>query len=336
MMKDFQQPEFEPIVQEESKNYGRFVLEPLERGFGITLGNALRRVLLSSIPGAAVIGVTIQGARHEYAVLSGVKEDPTMIVLNLKGLVVKINSSEERATRTLMLDVVGSDKAETVVTAADIVCPGDVEVVNKDLVIAHVAPQGNLKMTISVAKGRGYSSVEDNKRDFDFLTSIAEGDSFPIPVDSSFSPIAKVNYSVAPARIQRQTDFDKLVLEVWTNGAVDAKAAVSEAASILVQYFALFMKMDEHVAEQVAQGSTIFTAKAPVKAGESNEKPIEALELSVRSYNCLKRANIETIGDLIAKTEDEMMKVRNLGKKSLKEVKQKLSNLNLSFRNEKN
>ena len=334
-MKDFQQPEFEPIVEEESKNYGRFVLEPLERGFGITLGNALRRVLLSSIPGAAVIGVTIQGARHEYAVLSGVKEDPTMIVLNLKGLVVKINSSEERASRTLMLDVVGSDKGETTVTAADIVCPGDVEIVNKDLVIAHVAPQGNLKMDITVAKGRGYSSVEDNKRDFDY-SGVSGGDTFPIPVDSSFSPIVKVNYSVAPARIQRQTDFDKLVLEVWTNGAVDAKAAVSEAASILVQYFSLFMKMDEHVVEQVAKGNTIFSDKVAPKAGESNEKPIEALELSVRSYNCLKRANIHTIGDLIAKSEDEMMKVRNLGKKSLKEVKQKLSNLNLSFRNEKN
>lgn len=334
-MKEFQQPEFDPVVEEESKNYGRFVLEPLERGFGITLGNALRRVLLSSIPGAAVNGVTIKGARQEYSVLPGVLEDPTMIILNLKGLVVSILSAEDTAAYTLTLDVTNTGETEREVTAADIVCPGEVTIINTDLVIAHVAPGGNLQMAITVANGRGYASAEENKRNYDFLSATSSGDSFPIPVDSSFSPIVKVNYSVTPARVQRQTDFDKLVLEVWTNGAIDPKRAVAMAAEVLVQYFNLFVNMDDHISE-LSGDRNIFTSKTASQRSEAADKPIEALELSVRSYNCLKRAGISTIGDLTDKTEEEMMKVRNLGKKSLKEVKAKLVSLNLNFRNEKN
>ena len=336
-MKEFQQPEFEPVAEEESSHYGRFVLEPLERGFGITLGNALRRVLLSSIPGAAVDGVTIQGARHEYSVLKGVREDPTAIVLNLKALVVRIEAEEESATRTLTLDIVGNSDKETEVKASDISCPSDVKILNPELVLAHVAPQGNLRMAITVTKGRGYVSAEENKMEHEYLSTVTDGDSFPIAIDSSFSPIVKVNYSVTPTRVQRKTDYDKLVLEVWTNGAVGPKQAVSEAASILVEYFQLFVRMDEHVASEQASGSSHFKGSSgSAKGNELRDKPIETLELTVRSYNCLKRAGIQTVGELIDKTETEMMKIKNLGKKCLKEIMEKLKSLNLSFRSEKN
>lgn len=359
MKEDFQMPEFrlpqpedqEVVSEEENRNYGRFVLEPLERGFGITLGNALRRVLLSSITGSAVVGVTIAGARHEYEVLKGVTEDPTMIVLNLKGLVVRLDESEEElndkpVARVIKLDVVNDGDIERKVTARDFEgfttledgaffnhrC--GVEIINPDCEIATVAPGGKLKMSVFLGTGRGYSSAEENKARFnDQLGSVESGDSFPIPMDSSFSPIRKVNYSVIPTRVKRETDFDKLTLDVWTDGSVEAKSAVIEAAEILCQYFQLFVKMSDHLAPD--QAKSIFAQSDEDDKSESDDKPIESLELSVRSYNCLKRAGISTIGELTGKTEEEMMKVRNLGKKSLKEVKDKLTSMGLSFKNEK-
>lgn len=336
-MREFLKPEFEVNTVDHNKNYGRFVLDDLERGFGITLGNALRRVLLSSIPGSAVNGVTIQGARHEYSTLEGVLEDPTAIILNLKGLIVKIDSVDPKATRTLQLEVVGTgsgdDPKETAVTAKDIHCPGDVHILNPDLVIAHVAPQGVLKMAITVANGRGYSSSEENKAEYDYLSATASGDSFPIPTDSSFSPILKVNYTVEPCRVGHKSDYDRLVLEVWTNGAIDPAEAVSLAAKILIAHFQLFADVANATTDADA-GKSIFAEKKNEKKGQAEDKPIEDLELSVRSYNCLKRAGISTIGELTNKSEEEMMKVRNLGKKSLKEVKDKLLSLGLNFRNE--
>lgn len=335
-MREFLEPDIKVNAVDEKKNYGRFVIDDLERGFGITLGNALRRVLLTSIPGSAVNGVTIATARHEYSTLEGVVEDPIMIILNLSSLVVKIDSDDEKATRTLQLEVVGTDPKETVVTAKDIICPGDVHILNPELVIAHVAPQGSLKMSITVANGRGFSSAEDNKKQYDYLNVNSSGDSFPIPTDSSFSPITKVNYSVEPCRVGHKSDYDRLVLEVWTNGAILPQDAVSLAAKILIAHFQLFADIPTSTINQDAESTVIFAKKESEKKNESEDKPIEELELSVRSYNCLKRASISTIGELTSKTEDEMMKVRNLGKKSLKEVKDKLLSLGLNFKNENN
>lgn len=333
-MREFLKPEFKVNTVDLKKNYGRFVLDDLERGFGITLGNALRRVLLSSIPGSAVNGVTIAGARHEYSALEGIVEDPTMIILNLKALVVKIDSEDPNATRTLQLEVVGAGPKETVVTAKDIVCPGDVHIINPDLVIAHVAPSGALKMSIAVANGRGYQSADKNKKEYDYLNATTSGDSFPIPTDSSFSPIVKVNYSVEPCRVGHESDYDRLILEVWTNGAVAPQDAVSLAAQILIAHFQLFADIPTSTSD--VKAATVFAAKKDEKKGESEDKPIEELELSVRSYNCLRRAGISTVGELTSKSEEEMMKVRNLGKKSLKEVKDKLTSLGLHFRNDNN
>lgn len=357
MKEDFQLPEFklsglgEVKAENGTDTYGRFVLEPLERGFGITLGNALRRVLLSSISGSAVIGVSIKGARHEYASINGVIEDPTMIILNLKGLIVKIKNQEDEDTSlsiggetsaqtyALKIDVVNNsdsfDPHEIVVKAKDIfgnaIDNHSVEIINKDLEIAHVAPGGHLQMEIVVATGRGYASAEENKAKYDFLSAKSEGDTFPIPTDSSFSPIVKVNYAITPARVGRETDFDKLTMDVYTNGAIEPMKAVSQAADILRQYFELFVRMDKHTAES---SMSIFADNNDLKKSDTDEKTIESLELSVRSYNCLKRAGISTIGELTGKTEEDMMKIKNLGKKSLKEVKEKLISLGLSFKKE--
>lgn len=331
-MREFIKPDFKVNAVDLKKDYGRFELENLERGFGVTLGNALRRVLLASIPGSAVYGVTIQGVRHEYSALEGIVEDPTMIILNLKGLVVQIDSNAEDETATLQLDVVGTGSSETVVTAKDIVCPGGVHILNTDLPIAHIAPGGALKMSIAVRNGRGYVSGEENKDRYESLSASVSGDTFPIPVDSSFSPILKVNYSVSPCRVGRESDYDRLVLEVWTNGAINPQDAVSLAAKILVAHFDLFANLPS----STDQSQSIFKDKANDKKGESEDKPIEEIELSVRSYNCLKRAGISTVGELCAKSEEEMMKVRNLGKKSLKEVKDKLVSLGLHFKNDNN
>lgn len=331
-MREFLKPEFKVNTVDLKKDYGRFCLENLERGFGITLGNALRRVLLASVPGSAVYGVTIQGVRHEYCALEGVVEDPTRIILNLKGLVVKLDSENDDETATLQIDVVGVGDQETVVTGHDIVCPTGVHIINPDIELAHVAPGGALKMTIAVCNGRGYVSSEENKEKYEFFSAITGGDTFPIPTDSSFSPILKVNYSVEPCRVGRESDYDRLVLEVWTNGAINPQDAVGLAARILIAHFQLFSELPSSTEPQ----PSIFVDKKADKKGESEDKPIEEIELSVRSYNCLKRAGISTVGELCAKTEEEMMKVRNLGKKSLKEVKDKLISLGLHFKNDNN
>lgn len=337
-MKQFLKPEFKDNKIEEEKGYGRFELENLERGFGITLGNALRRVLLASIPGSAVYGVTIQGVRHEYSALDKVVEDPTMIILRLKSLVVKMDDDSEDASEILKLDVVGSGNEETVVTAKDIICPGGVHILNPDLVLAHVAPDGHLNMSIFVRNGRGYISSEENRSlyeaDLQFKSDIGDGNTFPIPVDSLFSPILKVNYSVEPCRVDKRSDYDRLVLEVWTNGAIMPQSAVALASQIMIEHFNLFKDMAEASENQPV--NDIFMESKADKKTESEEKPIEELDLSVRSYNCLKRAGISTVGELCNKTEEEMMKVRNLGKKSLKEVKEKLISLKLHFRNDNN
>lgn len=323
-------PDFKVNSFDVKKDYGRFVLENLERGFGITLGNALRRVLLSSIPGTAVYRVTIQGARHEFSALEGVVEDVTTIILNLKGLVIKMDNEDDNAAEDLKLEVVGTSDGDTTVTAADIYCPGGVHILNPDLVIAHVVPKGSLLMTISVRNGRGYVSSDENRLKYDYSP---EGDSFPIPVDSSFSPIEKVNYSVEPCRVGHASDYDRLVMEVWTNGAINPQDAIALAAQILIAHFELFSELPSSAEKSAPE---IFADKKTDKKGENEEKPIEEIELSVRSYNCLKRAGISTVGELCAKTEEEMMKVRNLGKKSLKEVKEKLISMGLHFKNDNN
>lgn len=336
-MKEFLEPDIKVNAVDEQKNYGRFVVDDLERGFGITLGNALRRVLLSSIPGSAVNGVTISTARHEYSTLEGVVEDPIMIILNLQELVVKIDEEEEGmdSTKTLLLEVVGVDPNGTEVTAKDIICPSNVHILNPDLVIAHVAPQGSLKMSITVVNGRGFVSADDNKKLYPYL-NVVSNDAFPIPTDSSFSPIVKVNYSVEPCRVGHKADYDRLILEVWTNGAILPQDAVSLAARILMAHFEIFANITESTVSQDADSTVIFAKKQDEKKNESEDKPIEELDLKVRPYNCLKRASISTIGELTQKTEEEMMKVRNLGKKSLKEVKDKLLSLGLNFKNENN
>ncbi len=306
-------------AQTDNPDYGKFTLTPLERGFGITIGNAMRRVLLSSIPGASVFAVSIENARHEFTSLDGVEEDVTAIILNLKSLVLKIDSADEDSVRVLSLDQVGPKT----VTAGDLVCPSDVKVINPDLPIAHLAEGGHLQMTVQANKGRGYFTNEANKR----ITNFPIG---TIPTDSNYSPIVKVNFSVEPTRVEHDTDYDKLVLEVWTNGALTPHEAVSLAAKILIAHLESF----GNLADQ-SKSTEVFDNKPDSSKNKLEDMTIEELDLSVRSYNCLKRAAISTVSELCSKSEEEMMKVRNLGKKSLKEVKDKLESMGLHFRNAK-
>ncbi|HBR85684.1 MAG TPA: DNA-directed RNA polymerase subunit alpha [Firmicutes bacterium] len=328
-MKDFVPVEFAPA--EAKDNYIRISLKPLERGYGITLGNALRRVLLSSIQGPSPVRLTIKGARHEYAVVPGIVDDITAIELNVKALVVRLNSADHDSVRTLKVEKVNDTDTEMEVKAADLVCPPDIQIVNPDLVLARLAPKGCIKMDIDVAEGRGYASNDENKERFGALT-VTDGDTFPIMLDSSFSPIVKVNFSVAPTAVENRTDYEQLVLEVWTTGAIDPKSAISEAAAILTHYLNYFTQMDEHVAQGMKDQ---LNSTVPAKKDDGADQPIETLDLNVRAFNCLKRAGIVTVGDLINKSEDELMKIRNLGKKSIKEVKDKLKQKNYRFRNEK-
>ncbi|MCQ2791891.1 MAG: DNA-directed RNA polymerase subunit alpha [Bacilli bacterium] len=307
---------FHVEVLNDETNYGKFVVEPLERGFGLTIGNALRRVLLSALPGASIFAVEIDGARHEFSSLEGITEDVMTIVLNLKDLIIKIDDDSEE-TRRLEID----KKGPCTVYAKDIECPGMVSVVNPDLEIAHLAKNGRLHMSLFARSGRGYVTAESNKASNDHPNQIGR-----IDTDSNYSPVIKTSYEVEPTRVKHDSRFDKLTLEVWTNGSVKPVEAVNTAANILIAHLMEFAK-DENF--------TIKFEEPPVEVKEDNkvnETPIEDLDLSVRSYNCLKRANITTVYELTQKTEDEMMKVRNLGKKSLKEVKEKLASLGLSFR----
>jgi len=307
-----EKPKIETVVLAEDNSYGKFVVEPLERGYGITLGNSLRRVLLSSLPGAAVTSVKIDGVLHEFSTLPGVVEDVTDIILNLKQLSLRMHCDEPRVLRL-------HAEGEGEVKAGDIHTDADVEILNPDLHIATLDKGGRLIAEITVAKGRGYVPADQNKTP-DMPIGV-------IPVDSIFSPIRRVNYTVEHTRVGNKTNYDKLTLEVWTNGAVRPDEACSWAAKILKEHLELFISLTEDADE-----IEVMQEKEDDERNKLLEMTIEELDLSVRSYNCLKRAGINTIAELISKTDEEMMKVRNLGKKSLEEVKTKLAAFGLSLR----
>lgn len=309
-MIEIERPKIERV--ELNEDYGKFVVEPLERGFGITLGNSLRRVLLSSLPGVAVSSVKIDGVLHEFSTIPGVREDVTEIVLNLKDLCIKMHGT---GPKKVIVDAAGACE----VTAGDMIVDSDIEVVNPQLHLATLDEGARLYMEIILESGRGYVPADRNKRPDMPIGQIA--------VDSIFTPIRKVNFTVEDTRIGQITDYDKLNLEVWTDGTIKPDEAVSLAAKILTEHLALFINLTEHV-----QGVEIMVEKEEDKKEKILEMTIEELDLSVRSYNCLKRAGINTVGDLVNKSEEDMMKVRNLGRKSLEEVEQKLEALNLSLR----
>lgn len=293
-------------------DYGKFVVEPLERGFGITLGNSLRRVLLSSLPGVAVSSVKIDGVLHEFSTVPGVREDVTEIILNLKELCMKMHCD---GSKKVIIDASGACE----VKAGDMIVDSDVEIVNPELHIATLDEGAKLYMEIMIESGRGYVSADKNKRDDMPIGQIA--------VDSIFTPIRKVNFTVEDTRVGQITDYDKLTLEVWTDDTIKPDEAVSLAAKILTEHLMLFINLTEHV-----QGVEIMVEKEEDKKEKILEMTIEELDLSVRSYNCLKRAGINTVDELVQRNEEEMMKVRNLGRKSLEEVQQKLVGLGLSLR----
>jgi DNA-directed RNA polymerase subunit alpha len=311
MLAEIEKPRIDYVEKDDRFTYGKFVIEPLERGYGITLGNALRRVLLSSMPGAAVTNVTFDGALHEFSTLPGVLEDTIEIILNLKSLSMRIQDSEPQ---NLVID---TDK-RGVVRAKDIQVPAGVEILNPQLAICTLEENAHLKMEITAMRGHGYVPADRNK-----MVNQPIG---VIPVDSIFTPIRKVNYQVEDTRVGQITDFDKLTLEVWTDGSIKPDEAVSQAARILSKRISIFMNLTEEIEEDDP-----FEEREEDDREQRLEMMIEDLDLSVRSYNCLKRAGINTVGELVRKTEEEMMKVRNLGKKSYEEVERKLSDLGFSL-----
>ncbi len=311
-MIEIEKPRIEILELNEDESYGKFMVEPLERGYAISLGNSLRRVLLSSLPGAAVSSVKIQGVLHEFSTIPGVLEDVPEIILNIKGIAAKIHGEEPV---TLRIEAKGSQ----VITAGDIITGSDVEIINKDHHIATVNEDGDLYMELELVRGRGYVVAEKNKKE-DQSVGV-------IPVDSSFTPVRKVNFAVENTRVGQITNFDRLVLEVWTNSTMSADEATSLGAKILTEHLNLFIGLTEHVNEV-----EIMVEKEEDEKEKVLEMTIEELDLSVRSYNCLKRASINTVEELIQKTEEDMMKVRNLGKKSLEEVNNKLGELGLSLK----
>lgn len=315
-MFEFEKPRIEIAEMAQDGSYGRFVVEPLERGYGTTLGNSLRRILLSSLPGSAVSNVKIDGVLHEFSVIPGVKEDVTEIILNLKCLAIK-NTSEGNESKVAYIDV--EDEGE--VTAKDIKADSDIEILNPDLHIATLSggPNSKLYMEITISNGRGYVGADKNKKEDQPIGML--------PVDSIFTPVTRVNFLVENTRVGQITDYDKLTLEVWTNGTIAPDEAVSYGAKLLNEHLALFIDLSDN-----AKNTEILVEKEEGKKEKVLEMSIEELDLSVRSYNCLKRAGINTVEDLACKTEDEMMKVRNLGKKSLEEVLNKLAELGLALR----
>ena len=316
-MNKFERALFEIKEFDETSHYGKFVIEPLEGGFGTTIGNALRRVLLSSLPGAAVYSVKIEGVYHEFASIPGVGEDVTGIVLNIKDLILNIADDE---TYTLRV----SQKGPKVVTAADIECPTNVEIINKDHIIATLAEGAILEMELKARNGRGYVSSDDNK----MIYQSASKEMGTIFTDSIYTPIERVKYAIEPTRVGQESTYDRLVMEIWTNGSVEPQVALSQSAKILMDHLEQIVSIKDFVFEQES-------VIKPDVTGQENPMAtlmIEDLDLSVRSYNCLKRAGIQTVEELTQKTEDEMMRIRNLGKKSLKEVKDKLDELSLGFK----
>ena len=311
-MIEFEKPNITKV--DESTNYGKFVVEPLERGYGTTLGNSLRRILLSSLPGAAISSIQIDGVLHEFSTIDGVLEDVTQIILNIKKLALKMNTDEDK---NIEIDVNGPAK----VTAADIVADPDVEVLNPEQYICTVADGGHFHVRMTVKKGRGYVAADQNKSD-DMPIGV-------LPIDSIFTPISRVNYQVESTRVGRRNDFDKLTLDVWTNGSISLREAISLAAKILTEHLDIFVNLTDE-----AKNAEIMVEKEETHKEKMLEMTIEELDLSVRSYNCLKRAGINTVQELTNKTEADMMKVRNLGRKSLEEVKNKLADLGLGLRKE--
>ena len=313
-MFEFEKPKIEIVETSDDNKYGKFVIEPLERGYGITLGNSLRRIMLSSLPGTAVSHVKIEGVLHEFSSIPGVKEDVTEIIMNIKNVVIK-NNSDTFEPKQAYIDVVG----ERVVKAGDIKVDGDIEIVNPDLVIANLSgPDAKLEMELTIVNGRGYVSLDKNKE--------ADAPIDVIAIDSIFTPVERVNLTVQNTRVGQVTDYDKLTLDVYTNGALAPDEAVSLAANLLVEHLKLFVDLSENA--RLVDVMVESTTDEKEKVLEMN---IDELELSVRSYNCLKRAGINTVQELINKTPEDMMKVRNLGRKSLDEVLAKLKELGLSL-----
>ncbi len=313
-MFEFEKPRIEIAEFSEDGLFGKFVVEPLERGYGATLGNSLRRILLSSLPGASVSDVKIEGVVHEFSTIPGVKEDVTEIILNLKELAIKIDDSPDQVKKAY-INVVG----EGVVYASDIQCDSDVEIINKDLVIATLTGKDTeLSIELTLSRGRGYVSSEKNKRDDSHIGTIA--------VDSSYTPVRRVNFAVESTRVGNSIDYDKLTLDVWTNGTIKPDEAVSLGAKILNEHLSLFVNLSD-----AAKYGEIMVEKEDTAKERILEMSIEDLDLSVRSHNCLKRAGINKVEDLVNKTEEEMMKVRNLGRKSLEEVLNKMDELGLNL-----
>ena len=313
-MFEFEKPKIEIVETSDDNKYGKFVIEPLERGYGITLGNSLRRIMLSSLPGTAVSHVKIKGVLHEFSSIPGVKEDVTEIIMNIKNVVIK-NNSDTFEPKQAYIDVVG----ERVVKAGDIKVDGDIEIVTPDLVIANLSgPDVKLEMELTIVNGRGYVSLDKNKE--------ADAPIDVIAIDSIFTPVERVNLTVQNTRVGQVTDYDKLTLDVYTNGALAPDEAVSLAANLLVEHLKLFVDLSENA--RLVDVMVESTTDEKEKVLEMN---IDELELSVRSYNCLKRAGINTVQELINKTPEDMMKVRNLGRKSLDEVLAKLKELGLSL-----
>ncbi len=311
-MIEIEKPTIECIYSQDDPNYGKFIVEPLERGYGTTLGNSMRRILLSSLPGAAVTSVKIDGILHEFSTIPGVKEDVTEIILNLKKLAVRLNGEN---TKRVIINAVGPKE----VTAADIIGDADMEIFNPDLHIATLEENAALVMEINLARGRGYVLAENNKTE---STPIAV-----IPVDSIFTPVRKVNFTVENTRVGQVTDYDKLILEIWTDGSIRPEEGMSIGAKIMQEHLALFIDLTDS-----AEELEIMVEKEEDQKEKALEMTIEELELSVRSFNCLKRAAINTVEELTHRSEEDMMKVRNLGKKSLDEVKHKLEELGLGLR----
>ena len=315
-MVEIEKPRIECIEAPGDEAYGKFIVEPLERGYGTTLGNALRRMLLSSLEGTAVTSVKIAGVAHEFSTIPGVKEDVTEIVLNIKSIIARLHCE---GTKTVYIEASG----ECEVCAGDIKADGEVEILNPELHLATLGPDAVLNMELTISKGRGYVSADRNKTP---QTAIGV-----IPVDSIYTPVLKVNYSVENTRVGNMTDYDKLTMEVWTDRTITPRDAISMGAKILCDHFTLFTDLSENVGSK----STVVE-KAETQRDKVLEMTIEELDLSVRSFNCLKRANINTVEDLISKTEDEMIKVRNLGRKSLEEVIHKLTMMGLSLASDDN
>ena len=315
-MIEIEKPRIEVVDLTDDGTYGKFTVEPLERGYGSTLGNSLRRVLLSSLPGYAATSVKIDGILHEFSTIEGVKEDVTEIVLNIKGLIMKINGD---GAKTVQIE----EEGPKVVTAADIKCDSEVEILDPDVYIATIGEGGRLSMEITIDRGRGYVSADRNKQLLAPVIGV-------IPVDSIYTPVRKVNYTVENTRVGQITDYDKLTIEVWTNGTISAKEAISLSAKVLTEHLNLFVDLSG----DTYAGNSIMVEKDDNGKEKILEMTIEDLDLSVRSFNCLKRAGINTVEDLIQKSEEDMMKVRNLGRKSLEEVIHKLDSLGFALRSD--